>query len=399
MPSELLLRNRIDSAKDSMAFPSPTEKQAKILWLSLTLLAVAVLLALVVAFAWLLGWVLRELSSVLFPLAIAGIIAYLLDPVVDFLERKRMNRTWAIMIVFLFGLILVGLAVGLVVPKLVVETQQLMTRAPDDAQTAVKWAQDWLQRSTLGARAKEAFQSDFGSDIAGWLQKALPVISEWIIKQMNRFASWIGLFVGLSLVPVYLFYFLKEKSGISKQWTDYLPVQDSWLKDELVFVLRAINDYLIVFFRAQFLVAMSDGVLLMIGFSIVGLNYAILLGLVAGLLSIIPYLGITLSLIPTVILAAVQFQDWQHPAGIAAVFIVVHLLEGYVIAPKIMGERVGLHPLTIIIAVMVGIELMGGVLGGLLAIPLTAALRVVMFRYVWRHRNTSGLESLPQSPS
>ncbi len=382
-----------------MAFPTPTEKQANILWLSLTLLAVAVLLSLVIAFAWLIGWVLSQLSSVLFPLAIAGIIAYLLDPLVDFLERRKISRTWAIMIVFLVGLIFVGVAVSVVVPKLVIETQQLLTRAPDDAQTAVKWAQDWMQRSALGARAKEAWQSDLGSNIAIWLQKSLPIVSEWLLKQMNRFASWIGLFVGLSLVPVYLFYFLKEKRGISTQWTDYLPVQDSWIKDELVFILSSINDYLIVFFRAQFLVAMCDGVLLMIGFSFVGLNYALLLGLVAGLLSIIPYLGITLSLIPILILAAVQFQDWQHPAGIAVVFIAVHVLEGYVIAPKIMGDRVGLHPLTIIIAVMVGIAVMGGILGGLLAIPLTAALRVVMFRYVWHRRRKAEPEPVLRSPS
>ncbi|MCX6881144.1 MAG: AI-2E family transporter, partial [Verrucomicrobia bacterium] len=152
-----------------MAFPTPTEKQAKILWLSLTFLAVAVLLSLVVAFAWLIGWMLSQLSSVLFPLAIAGIIAYLLDPLVDFLERRKISRTWAIMIVFLVGLILVGVAVSVVVPKLVIETQQLLTRAPDDAQTAVKWAQDWMQRSALGARAKEAWQSDLGSNIGIWL--------------------------------------------------------------------------------------------------------------------------------------------------------------------------------------------------------------------------------------
>ncbi len=380
-----------------MAFPTPSEKQAKILWLSLTMLAVAILLALIVGFSWVLGWIVRELSSVIIPLAIAGIIAYLLDPIVDFLERKRIPRTWSILLVFLAGIVLVALVVSTVVPKLVSESQQLIQRIPDDASKAVKWAQDWMQRSSWGVKASEAWKTDFGSDIAGWLQKILPVVSDWLFNQASRVASWMGLVVGLSLVPVYLFYFLKEKKGISTQWTNYLPVQNSWIKDELVFVLKSINDYLIVFFRAQFLVAMCDGVLLMIGFSIFGLNYAMLLGLVAGMLSIIPFLGVSLSIIPIVILAAVQFNDWQHPAGIAGVFIVVHLLEGYVISPKIMGDRVGLHPLTIIIAVMVGTALMGGILGGLLAIPLTAALRVVMFRYIWRPQNTPATVPVSQA--
>jgi predicted PurR-regulated permease PerM len=86
------------------------------------------------------------------------------------------------------------------------------------------------------------------------------------------------------------------------------------------------------------------------------------------------------------VIAFVQFGDWLHPLLVLAVFAVVQTLEGLVISPKIMGDRVGLHPLTIIIAVMVGTTLLGGLLGGILAIPLTAALRVVMFRYVWKKR-------------
>lgn len=130
--------------------------------------------------------------------------------------------------------------------------------------------------------------------------------------------------------------------------------------------------------------ALCDGVLLTVGFLMLGLNYAVLLGFVAGLLSIVPYLGIMLSLIPALALAAIQFGDWWHPALVLVIFGLVQTLEGLVISPQIIGDRVGLHPLTIIIAVMVGTTLLGGLLGGVLAIPLTAALRVIMFRYVWR---------------
>jgi predicted PurR-regulated permease PerM len=91
-----------------------------------------------------------------------------------------------------------------------------------------------------------------------------------------------------------------------------------------------------------------------------------------------------LTIVPAVALAAVQFRDWWHPLAVIAVFGTAQALEGLVISPKIIGDRVGLHPLTIIIAVMVGTTLLGGVLGGILAIPLTAALRVLMFRYVWK---------------
>src|SRR3569623_1689870 len=117
-----------------------------------------------------------------------------------------------------------------------------------------------------------------------------------------------------------------------------------------------------------------------------GLKYALFLGMMAGLLSIVPFLGIALSLIPALLLAIVQFGDILHPALVLGIFAAVQFLEGFVISPKIMGDRGGLHPLTFIVAVMVGTTLMGGIIGGILAIPLTAALRVLMFRYVWARR-------------
>jgi predicted PurR-regulated permease PerM len=132
-----------------------------------------------------------------------------------------------------------------------------------------------------------------------------------------------------------------------------------------------------------------------VGFLAIGLNYAVLIGVLAGALSIIPYLGAILTIVPAVILAVVQFHDWLHPILVVAVFSVVQALEGFVISPRIMGERVGLHPLTIIVAVMVGTLLLGGILGGILAIPLTAAMRVLMFRYIWKKRGGRGLPPDP----
>jgi predicted PurR-regulated permease PerM len=190
--------------------------------------------------------------------------------------------------------------------------------------------------------------------------------------------------VGLSLIPIYAFYLLIEKQGIQSKWTNYLPVTDSTFKDELVFILQSINDYLIAFFRGQVLVAICDGILYGIGFLIIGLPYAILLGAAAVVLTIIPFIGAIIIFITAMIIAFVQFGDWKHPLLVVAVFAVVQTLEGVVISPRIMKGRVGLHPLTIIIAVMVGTTLLGGLLGGVLAIPLTAVLRVLLARYVWK---------------
>ena len=246
-----------------------------------------------------------------------------------------------------------------------------------------------VETNTAPPPPENAWATRISESALSWLGEALPKLGSWLLAQLSHVASWAGMIVGLAMVPVFTFYFLQEKSGIQKGWTNYLPVQESKFKEELVFVLNSINNYLIVFFRGQVLIAFCNAVLLTVGFLTLGLNYAVLLGLVAGALSMVPYLGTIVTIIPTVILAAVQFKDVFHPAMVIVIFAVVNLIEGFVISPKIMGDRVGLHPLTIIVAVLVGTTLLGGILGGILAIPLTAALRVVMFRYVWRKSEAS----------
>jgi predicted PurR-regulated permease PerM len=189
---------------------------------------------------------------------------------------------------------------------------------------------------------------------------------------------------GLVLIPVYTFYFLLEKRGIELHWRDYLPIRDSSAKAEMIFVVESISQYLVAFFRGQVLVAMVDAVLYTIGFLVTGVNYAFLLGFMALFLTMIPFLGAIVVCLTALTLSFVQYGDWAHPVMVLGVFALVQTLEGLFISPKIMGNRVGLHPLVIIIAVMTGTTLLGGILGGVLAIPLAAALRVIMFRYVWK---------------
>lgn len=412
-----------------MALPSPTDKQAKIIWASLTALAIAVLLAILAGLLWGFGWLLHLLSPVLWPLAIGGIIAYLLDPVVDYFVRKKMKRRNAILLVFALCVLALSAFFASVIPQLVRESGRLISEVPEYSRQLKTDLNRWMSsRPFLATWRGRLFPSSSKTNVAPaarsetnvvvtttpdgqtnvvatpptmpehawteqvsqrvleWAGETLPKIGRWLVAQLSRIASWAGMIIGLALVPVFTYYFLQEKKGIQEGWTNYLPVTESRFKDELVFCLNAINNYLIVFFRGQVVVAFCIGVLLTIGFLIMGLNYAVILGILAGVLSIVPYLGAILTLIPAMILAIVQFQTWWAPVVVLGIFSIVQALEGFVISPKIMGDRVGLHPLTIIIAVMVGTTLLGGILGGILAIPLTAALRVLMFRYVWKKR-------------
>lgn len=374
-----------------MSFPKPTERQAQILWFCLTAFAIGVFLAMLGLLVMGGGIVLKRLSGVLLPLAIASIIAYILDPVVDFLERKRIPRGRAIFLVFALALVTVLFLLATVVPQLVQQVGDLVTRVPDYAKqfgtTLQEWTKEpWIQKLPESIRPRNLWEAH-GGTIQGWVTTALPAATAWVVAQFGRVASWLGLLVGLFLVPVYVFYFLLEKRKIVDNWAAYLPVQESRVKEEVVFILRSINDSLIVFFRGQVLVAFCVGTLTAIGFALIGLKYALLLGVMTGVLGIIPYLGVMVSIVPAVLLGVVQFGNWRILL-VVGVFVIVQTAEGMFISPKIIGDRVGMHPLTIIVAIMVGTTLMGGILGGVLAIPLTAALRTLMFRYVWKKRGT-----------
>jgi predicted PurR-regulated permease PerM len=190
--------------------------------------------------------------------------------------------------------------------------------------------------------------------------------------------------VALILIPIYTFYFLHEKRWIKTHWTNYLPVRNSRVKEEIIFILSAINQYMIAFFRGQVLVSICSGALYTIGFLILGQDYAFLLGFFCMLMTMIPFLGPLISCIMSMVLTAMQFGDWFHPLMTFVIFAVVVGLENFVYSPRIMGNRVGMHPAVVIVAVMIGITLLGGLLGGVLAIPLAAALRVMMSRYLWK---------------
>ncbi|HEU6448445.1 MAG TPA: AI-2E family transporter [Verrucomicrobiae bacterium] len=395
----------------------PSENQSRIMWFALTALSVMAILAVISAIVWGTGRVLNLLSPVLWPLAIGIVAAYLLDPPVSWLERRNVPRPWGIILVFFLAFALVGGVIGSVVPQIVSEASNLAQKFPAYAARAQRSFKNWAEHAEKTA-AEENVKSDeelastnslavstnstaattnapavterarqinnkLMSSAADWVSKAVPKIGSWVLGELAKATALIDVAMALILIPVYTFYFLREKRWIKIHWTEYLPARSPRAKEEAVFILTAINQYMIAFFRGQILVALCSGVLYTIGFLAIGLDYAFLLGFLAVLLLIIPYLGAIILCVLSVILTVVQFGDWFHPVLILAIFAIVQSLESFFYSPRIMGNRVGLHPVVVIIAVMVGITLFGGLLGGVFAIPIAAALRVILVRYVW----------------
>ena len=213
-----------------------------------------------------------------------------------------------------------------------------------------------------------------------------------IVHSVGGFLGVSGFLISLIIVPIYLYYFLIESKNIAHSWGDYLPLRASAFKDEVVATLEEINGYLIAFFRGQLLVSMINGTVTGILLVTVAIDFGILIGLMLCVLGIIPYLGITMCWVPAVIIASVQGGAgtwipgdpwWLFPLVVTAVFFLVQQVDGLFITPKIVGDSVGLHPMTVIVSVFVWSLLLGVLLGAILAVPLTATVKVLLRRYIW----------------
>jgi len=431
------------------------------MWAALTALFVVLLIVIAGAVVYVGANLISFLQPILIPVAIAVILAYLLDPLVTELCRRKMGRGWAIIVIFASVIVaLVGL-VAWVAPTISVQSANFARELPSYTQKARdrivdlivqynrvaggttsrgKSASSSLVNFLLGtppphapspnpaaatptplpettpspvetisaAPAKissaERQQLEVKAEkIIPNLERYLPTLAEkvWNIvkKSIGGFLGITGFLLSLIMVPIYLFFLLKERPRIERRWKDYLPLRASPLKDELAAALSEINNYTIAYFRGQLLVCLVDGTLIGAILTLFGLNFAPLIGLLVVILTMIPYIGIVICWVPAVLIAAFQWGDWTHPLIVTGIFIVVQNLEGMFYAPRIVGKSVGLHPMTVIVSIFVWGLLIGGLLGPILAVPLTATIKVLLTRYVWgpsvRERARDQVASVP----
>lgn len=395
-------------------YPSPFQRRT--LWKALTGLAILTIGALLVGLIWLTGQVLGYLQPVLVPLAVAGIIAYLLDPIVSWLQRKGLSRLKAVMGVFaafIAFLVLLGFMIVPPIAKQVSEAIEDKEEIGAKFQASIENIQNapWLQPA--GEYLTKEVHPETGVAVTDspppnvelqhrWqyllsknASKITAMVSGWFSEGSSRALGFLGLLLGFVMTPIYLYYFLRESSGIKAHWHDYVPLKASRFKNEVVDTLQEINGYLISFFRGQMLVAFIDGLLVGIALWIFRLPYGLLIGLLLAILGVIPFVGNIICMIPACIIAYIHFGNhpsylgdnpWTYVAAVIAIFFVVQQINSLVTAPKIVGDSVGLHPMTVIFSMLFWSLLLGGFIGALLAVPLTAAVKVLFRRYVWERR-------------
>lgn len=367
----------------------PTPWQKKILWAAFTALGITFLFALGVTLIIAAGRILGFLQPILIPVAVAGILAYLLNPLVNKMVDRGVRRVMAV--IFVFALVFLPLA-GIVIwiaPQAYHQSLDFAKEAPAFIEKGKV-----IMLSSVEQIKLRFGENPFVNQGAEWLQTQLPLLPpkiwEFISGGLQGFLGAFGFLLGLIVIPVYLFFFLMNSGKIATRWGDYLPLRASPFKDEVVDCLNEINQYLIFFFRGQIIVTLIDGTILGFVLLAMGIKFALLIGLMVAILQLIPYVGIILCWIPAVVITAVQFQaegeSLKMVLWVTLVFAIVTNLDGLLIAPRIVGNSVGLHPMTIIVSVFAWSLLVGGLLGALLAVPLTATLKVLLRRYVWQRQ-------------
>jgi predicted PurR-regulated permease PerM len=352
-----------------------SERQKHIVAIAITVLSVVTILAAVAALLWLAAVFVGRFAHVFLPVAVAGILALVCDPYFDWLRTKlRLPKPLAIAVLILSVIVPLGAFTWFFGALLVRQTADMIDAAPG-------W---WENVRTEGEARWPQIKQFFDSPQGQRVREAMAANSDTIVQTVRRIAGStlsagadvaraLGALAGWAVAPVYFIFFLLAPSLEIGTLKKNLPFFKQETRDDVVFLIEEFVNIVVVFFRGQLVIAFLQGVLYAIGFSIVGLKFGFVLGLMLGFLNVIPYLGAMVGFVVTIPLAYFQpGGGWAMVAGVLIAITVVQLIESYLLTPRIMGDRTGLHPMVIIIAVFFWGSALGGIMGMILAIPLTA---------------------------
>ena len=323
----------------------------------------------------LIGWLLWLLAPILTPFIAAALLAYIGDPLADRLQRLKLPRTIAVVSVFLLTFVAVATLVFLVVPLIRTQVSALLQALPD---IVVQVEQVWLPwvYSFLGVEP--------GPDIGlgPFIARYSDIAGNWsasILMSLTRSGGALAAAViSLFLVPILTFYLLRDWDDILLRLGTLVPSKQR----ETVFQLaRETDEVLGAFLRGQILVMISLSVIYATGLSLVGLQFAIAIGVVAGLVSFVPYLGFVIGIGLAALTVLTEPDPLWRLVGVVATFSIAQMIEGSFLTPKLVGDRIGLHPVIVILSIAAGGQLFG-FFGILLALPAAAVLSVlVRFAY------------------
>jgi predicted PurR-regulated permease PerM len=341
-------------------------------------------------------WLLDTTGFLLAPFVLALVLAYVMHPLVARMERRKISRTLATFILALPALGMLGLIIFVGIPALSAQIAEFIQGAPALLQTATLRMEAWqaqLQSRDLPwldeAMVLERMRSIQPDAVMVWLQQRQSAIAAGIWSGILGVGKGVGAVLSLLsyvfLTPILIFYLLRDWRSIQQRLGDLVPGP---YRDRVVGFASEYDRLLARYLRGQVLAAGIVGVLTWLGFLIAGFPYALLLGVVAGVFNIIPYMGLVASLIPALVIAIFSASPLVALAKILVVFAVVQVLDGSVIGPRVVGEAVGLHPVWVLLALAVSGYFFGFV-GLLIAVPLAVLVKLLLTITLERYRTSS----------
>ncbi len=344
----------------------PRKRNRLLLWLALAVLVLALLWA---------TW------RVLMPYLVGLVLAYLLLPLVNWLDRHmparlkdwRVSRAIAIVITYLLLLAIVAGLVAFFVPLLVQQVDYLIERWPVLAERAQEWGeQGW----TWYQRLPENWQTTIETNVEGLLGDVAAALQNAMLATVTTVFSTVSTIIGLVVIPFWLFYILHDESKVK---TGAIGVFPERMRADLLAMARLLDDVLSAYIRGQLLLMLFVGGMATIAFLIIGVPFAIVLGFIAGLFEILPYVGPILGAIPAVLVALLN--EPVTALYVAAAFFAIQQVENLILVPRIAGQSVKLHPAMVMLVLVIGNEL-AGLVGMITAVPIAAIIRDV-FKYLY----------------
>ncbi|WP_432401096.1 AI-2E family transporter [Wukongibacter sp. M2B1] len=312
------------------------------------------------------------LISILMPILWSVVISYLLNPIVNKLTEFRLSRLWSVIIIYIIiAVSILSLSIT-VIPKMISEIKEFAETLPTYTNEVIEFSNtiyikyldsmSHLPRELIGIDvAFREYLDNFQIFIIDYIRK----ITE---KSLNIFSN----IIGIVLVPIYTFYFLKDSDFFKRKVLLAVPKR---IRSEIVCIFRDVNKLLNNFIRGQFIVAALVGIISIIALLILKVEFALLIGAIAGIGNVIPYFGPIIGAIPAVVIA---FLDRPIKAiWVTIAFFLIQQIESAVLQPKIVGDSVGLHPVFVIISLLIGGELFG-IAGLIFAVPIAASIKIVL---------------------
>jgi predicted PurR-regulated permease PerM len=330
----------------------------------------------------LLGWLLYLLAPVLTPFVAAALLAYIGDPLADRLQRLKLPRTLAVVSVFILTFLMLGLLVVLVGPLIRTQVGALLDALPEIVR---QFEQVWLPNIAELLNLEVGDDVGIGAFIARYGDMAGSWGTKVLVSVTQSGGAVAAAVLSFFLVPILTFYLLRDWDTILVHIGALIPTEQ---RKTVVALAKETDEVLGAFLRGQILVMLALSVIYSVGLGLVGLKFAIAIGVVSGLVSFVPYLGFVFGIALASLTVALEPEPLWQLVGVVATFSIAQFLEGSLLTPKLVGDRIGLHPVLIIFAVAAGGQLFG-FFGILLALPAAAVLSVIVrfayHRYLTEH--------------